>query len=281
MDKKRLVVFPILFGIVLALRLYNSKFTVDAYDPFPAIGFLFTIVTLAISIFYACYPIIKRRKKMMIMEEDTDDDSTAPKKNLIENFGGISISILLIGILFLTMYWPGAKFMLYAGMFGCMAIAILCATQWGTNINARHHLFLLIIYISFALIASLINSLAPPKINVAQNIPGRWVAQNKVSYILTQDSLYQEVSNEVFSCTWIISFNPDSTYSVSYNDLLKYEGQYEIKGDSLIRMSDRDSFPCRNALVTFRYISHMKMETHSINEDGNKVKTEIYFHRIH
>jgi len=177
------------------------------------------------------------------------------------------------------MHWPGAKVNLYAGMFGCMVIAILCAKQWGTNINARHHLFLLIIYISFALIASHINSLAPPKINVAQNIPGRWVAQKKVSYILTQDSLYQEVSNEdFFSFPWIISFNPDRTYSVS-NDLLKYEGQYKIKGDSLIRMSDRDSFPCRNALVTFRYISHMKMETHSINEDGNNVKTEIYFLR--
>jgi hypothetical protein len=220
-----------------------------------------------------------KRKKMMIEMVDTEDDSTAPKKNLIEMFGGISISILLIGILFLTMHWPGAKMNLYAGMFGCMVIAILCAKQWGTNINARHHLFLLIIYISFALIASHINSLAPPKINVAQNIPGRWVAQKKVSYILTQDSLYQEVSNEdFFSFPWIISFNPDRTYSVS-NDLLKYEGQYEIKGDSLIRMSDRDSFPCRNALVTFRYISHMKMETHSINEDGNNVKTEIYFLR--
>jgi hypothetical protein len=221
-----------------------------------------------------------KRKKMMIEMVDTEDDSTAPKKNLIEMFGGISISILLIGILFLTMHWPGAKMNLYAGMFGCMVIAILCAKQWGTNINARHHLFLLIIYISFALIASHINSIPSPKINVAQNIPGRWVAQNKVSYILTQDSLYQEVSNEVFSCTWTISFNPDSTYSVSYNDLLKYEGQYEIKGDSLIRMSDLDSFPCRNALVTFRYITNMKMETHSINEDGNNVKTEIYFHRI-
>ena len=278
MDKKRLVVFPILFGIVLAVKLIAPHYSAL---PIPGLGFLFTIVTLAISFFYAFYPIIMRRKKKMIMEEDTNDDSTGVKNNLIEMFGGISISILLIGILYLTMYWPGAKMMLYAGMFGCMAIAILCATQWGTNINARHHLFLLIIYISFALIASHINSLAPPKINVAQNIPGRWVAQNKVSYILTKDSLYQEVSNEDFlSCPWIISFNPDRTYSVS-NDRLKYEGQYEIKGDSLIRMSDRDSFPCRNALVTFRYITNMKMETHSINEDGNNVKTEIYFHRIH
>jgi hypothetical protein len=277
MDKKRLVVFPILFGIVLAVKLFSSKYSVE---PIPGIDLLFTSVTVTISFFYAYHLIIKRRKKMMIMEEDTDDDSTGVKNNLIEMFGGISISILLIGILFLTMHWPGAKVNLYAGMFGCMAIAILCATQWGTNINARHHLFLLIIYISFALIASHINSLAPPKINVAQNIPGRWVAQKKVSYILTQDSLYQEVSNEdFFSFPWIISFNPDRTYSVS-NDLLKYEGQYEIKGDSLIRMSDRDSFPCRNTLVTFRYISHMKMETHSINEDGNNVKTEIYFHRI-
>ena len=277
MDKKRLVIFPILFGIVLAVKLIAPHYSAL---PIPGLGFLFTIVTLAISIFYACYPIIKRRKKMMIEEEDTDDDSTGVKNNLIEMFGGISISILLIGILYLTMYWPGAKMMLYAGMFGCMAIAILCATQWGTNINARHHLFLLIIYISFALIASLINSIPSP-INVAQNIPGRWVAQNKVSYILTQDSLYyQEVSNEDFS-KWVILFNPDGTYSVDYNYRLKYKGQYEIKGDSLIRMSDRDSFPCRNALVTFRYITNMKMETHSINEDGNNVKTEIYFHRIH
>jgi hypothetical protein len=278
MDKKRLVIFPILFGIVLAVKLIAPHYSAL---PIPGLGFLFTIVTLAISFFYAYYPIIKRRKKMMIEEEDTDDDSTGVKNNLIEMFGGISISILLIGILFLTMYWPGAKMMLYAGMFGCMAIAILCATQWGTNINARHHLFLLIIYISFALIASLINSIPSPNINVAQNIPGRWVAQNKVSYILTQDSLYyQEVSNEDFS-KWVILFNPDGTYSVDYNYRLKYEGQYEIKGDSLIRMSDRDSFPCRNALVTFRYITNMKMETHSINEDGNNVKTEIYFHRIH
>jgi hypothetical protein len=278
MDKKRLVVFPILFGIVLAVKLIAPHYSAL---PIPGLGFLFTIVTLAISFFYAYYPIIKRRKKMMIMEEDTDDDSTGVKNNLIEMFGGISISILLIGILFLTMHWPGAKMNLYAGMFGCMVIAILCAKQWGTNINARHHLFLLIIYISFALIASHINSIPSPNINVAQNIPGRWVAENKVSYILTQDSLYyQEVSNEDFS-KWEILFNPDGTYSVDYNYRLKYEGQYEIKGDSLIRMSDRDSFPCRNALVTFRYITNMKMKTHSINEDGNNVKTEIYFHRIH
>ncbi len=275
MDKKRLVVFPILFGIVLAVKLFSSKYSVEYI---PGIGVLFTIVTTTLAFLYSYYPIIMKRKKMMIEMVDTEEDSTAPKKNLLENFGGISISILLIGILFLTMYWPGAKMMLYAGMFGCMVIAILCAKQWGTNINARHHLFLLIIYISFALIASHINSIPSPNINVAQNIPGRWVAQNKVSYILTQDSLYyQEVSNEDFS-KWEILFNPDGTYSIDYNYRLKYQGQYEIKGDSLIRMSDRDSFPCRNALVTFRYITKMKMETHSINEDGNKVKTVIYFH---
>ena len=95
MDKKRLVIFPILYGIVLAVKLFNSKFTVD---PIPGINFLFTIVTVTISYLYAYYPIIKRRKKMMIMEEDTDDDSTGVKNNLIEMFGGISISILLIGI---------------------------------------------------------------------------------------------------------------------------------------------------------------------------------------
>ena len=119
---------------------------------------------------------------MMIDDVDTEGDSKAPKNDLIEKYGGMSISTLLIGILYLAMHWPGAKLMLYVGMFGCMAVAILCAKQWGTNINARYHLFLFFVYISFALIANYVSSIDPPKINVSQNISGTWYAYKKVSY---------------------------------------------------------------------------------------------------
>lgn len=45
-------------------------------------------------------------------------------------------------------------------------------------------------------------------------------------------------------------------------------------------MSDIDSFPCHNALVTIRSLSNMKMATHSLDEDGNEVKTEIHFDKL-
>lgn len=277
MDKKRLLIFPILFGVVLAAKLIAPHYSAQ---PIPGLGLLYTIVTLAISFFYCSYPIIKRRKKMMIDDVDTEGDSKALKNDLIEKYGGMSISTLLIGILYLAMHWPGAKLMLYVGMFGCMAVAILCAKQWGTNINARYHLFLFFVYISFALIANYVSSIDPPKINVSQNISGTWYAYKKLSYILEQDSLYQEVSSEDKG-EWLnifYIFNPDGTYFVDYNQV-GCEGRYEIKDDSL-KMSDIDSFPCHNALVTIRSLSNMKMATHSLDEDSNEVKTEIHFDKL-
>ena len=48
MDKKRLLIFPILFGVVLAAKLIAPHYSAQ---PIPGLGLLYTIVTLAISFF--------------------------------------------------------------------------------------------------------------------------------------------------------------------------------------------------------------------------------------
>lgn len=126
----------------------------------------------------------------------------------------------------------------------------------------------------------------PPKINVAQNISGTWIAKKKVFSEMEAGSnwRYQEVTNEV-SGEWLnipYSFRPDGTYFIEYkepdNHIVKYKGHYEIEEDTL-KMSDVDTFPCHDAIVSLSSLTSMMFLTPDVNEAGTKVKTEIYFQK--